>query len=44
VNPGDGSRPWGGPGPGHRVISLALEPHTALLRLDQWLAEPAGAD
>jgi predicted acyl esterase len=44
VNPGDGSRPWGGPGPGHRVISLALEPHTALIRLDPWLAEPAGAD
>jgi len=44
VNPGDGSRPWGGPGSGHRVISLALEPQTALLRLDPWLAGPAGAD
>ncbi len=38
VNPGDGSLPWGGSGPGHRVITLTLELAGAHLVL-----EPLGA-
>jgi putative CocE/NonD family hydrolase len=34
VNPGDGRRPAGGSGPGHRVISLTLELEESLLSLE----------
>jgi len=44
VNPGDGSPPWGGSGPQHRVVSLELDLQKAILRIDPLLAEGAGAD
>lgn len=41
VNPGDGSLPLGGPGPGHRVISITLALEQAELGLDPLLAGTA---
>ena len=34
VNPGDGSMPHGGSGPGHRIISVALQPAGAELSIE----------
>jgi putative CocE/NonD family hydrolase len=42
VNPGDGRRPRGGSGPGHRVITLSLELEGGLLRLEPLLPTSAG--
>jgi hypothetical protein len=44
VNPGDGSQPIGGPGPGHRVISLELWCAGARLALEPLLSRETGAD
>ena len=37
VNPGDGSQPWGGAGPTHRVITLTLALQGSLLRFEPLL-------
>jgi len=44
VNAGDGNLPRGGPGPGHRVISLELRCAGASLALEPLLSRETGAD
>jgi hypothetical protein len=44
VNPGDGSPPWGGSGPQHRVVSLELDLRNAILQIDPLVAGGPGAD
>jgi predicted acyl esterase len=44
VNAGDGTLPMGGPGPGHRVISLELRCAGARLELEPLLSRESGAD
>jgi hypothetical protein len=44
VNPGDGSPPWGGSGPQHRVVSLELDLRKAILSIDPLLPVGAGAN
>ena len=44
VNPGDGTLPRGGSGPGHRIISIELSLEEALLWLDPLLLPQLGAN